>query len=178
MPKDQIRFERFSRLGRQLICDDYFPVHRALCMQLGKSRETSTINLESAWVNDAASLQSELIQKARQDRGGRVKHLSRHRVQCPKEVDDEESAQAFAKLSSTNGSGGVLDIFYKGWKMDIATSPKLFGMTNQLWKAAYFQDSHDGEDNKVSCEHQFKWHPHGAFDCKKGYMYINRIGYI
>jgi hypothetical protein len=105
---------------------------------------------------------------------GLYQTLSRHGVQCPKEVDDEESARAFAKLSSTNGSGGVLDIFYEDWKMDIATNPKLFCMTNQLWKAAY---CHDGEENKESCEHQFQWHPHGAFDCEKGYLYIDRIGY-
>ena len=53
------------------------------------------------------------------------------------DVKDEESARAFEKLSSTNGSGGVLDIFFDPWKLKIATHPKLFAATQQLWKAVY-----------------------------------------
>jgi len=37
------------------------------------------------------------------------------------------------KLSSTNGTGGVLDIFYPDFKMDIATNETLFRATSQLW---------------------------------------------
>jgi hypothetical protein len=100
--------------------------------------------------------------------------LARCGVQSPR-VDDEESAIEFSKLSSTNGSGGVLDIFYDEWKMEIATNPKLFGITAELWKEAH---CHNGEDKEsLSPENQFKWHPYGAFDWNKGYMYIDRIGY-
>jgi hypothetical protein len=100
--------------------------------------------------------------------------LVRHGVQSI-DVDDEESARAFSKLSTTNGSGGVLDIFYEDWKMDIATNSKLFEMTTQLWNAAY---CHEGENQEsLSPESQVQWHPHGAFDFNKGCMYIDRIGY-
>lgn len=90
-------------------------------------------------------------------------------------VEDEDSARAFSQLSSTNGSGGVLDIFYESWKMEIATSPKLLAMTQQLWVAAY---CHDGEArDSLSAEKLYKWHPFGAFDWQKGFVYIDRIGY-
>jgi hypothetical protein len=91
-------------------------------------------------------------------------------------VDDEESARSFSKLSSTNGSGGVLDLFYEPWKVEIATNPKLFSMTQQLWTAGY---CHNGEptSESLSPEESFQWHPFGPFDCTKGYVYIDRVGY-
>lgn len=88
---------------------------------------------------------------------------------------DRDSAMAFSRLSSTNGSGGVLDIFYEIWKMEIALNPKLFSVTRQLWAAAY---CHNGETkNDISPEEAYRWHPFGIFDCTKGYAYIDRIGY-
>jgi hypothetical protein len=92
-------------------------------------------------------------------------------------VDDfnEVSGRALGNLSSTNGSGGVLDIFYEDWKMDISSNPRLFSITNQLWKAAY---CHKGEAKQdLADSDRFAWHPYEAFDCDKGYMYIDRIGY-
>jgi hypothetical protein len=100
--------------------------------------------------------------------------LIRHGVQSY-DVEDEDSARAFANLSSTNGSGGVLDVFYDDWKMDIATNPKLFSITKQLWNSAY---CHNGEAKEsLPSEKQFQWHPYGIFDCNKGYLYMDRIGY-
>jgi hypothetical protein len=90
-------------------------------------------------------------------------------------VDDEASARSFSKLSSTNGSGGVLDLFYEAWKMEIATNPKLFSITQQLWSAGY---CHNGESREsLSQEETFQWHPFGPFNCTKGYAYIDRVGY-
>ena len=88
---------------------------------------------------------------------------------------DKASGKALSCLSSTNGSGGVLDIFYPDWKMDLSMHPKFFAMTRQLWKAAYCHDGEAKED--LSKENQFKWHPYGKFDPNKGYVYIDRIGY-
>lgn len=94
------------------------------------------------------------------------------------DVNDEESAFAFQKLSSTNGSGGVLDIFHDDWKLKlIATHPKLFSITQQLWKAGY----NCGGQSKESLpgHQQFQWHPYGGdvdFE-NKGYCYIDRVGY-
>ncbi|KAL3936063.1 MAG: hypothetical protein SGBAC_008544 [Bacillariaceae sp.] len=75
--------------------------------------------------------------------------------------DDKESAKALQGLSSTNGSGGVLDIFFEDWKMEILTQANIFRMTTQLWQGLC------GELD----------HPYGDFDSAKGYAYIDRICY-
>lgn len=94
------------------------------------------------------------------------------------DVHDEESALAFQKLSSTNGSGGVLDIFHDDWKLKlIATHPSLFSITQQLWKAGY--DCGGKSRDSLSDNQRHKWHPYGGdvdFE-NKGYCYIDRIGY-
>ena len=102
------------------------------------------------------------------------------------QVDPDHLAQSghhLRHLSSTNGSGGVLDLFYEDWKLKlIAANSKLFAITTELWKAAYCHNNEDREDLLLlgegdNIEQLFKWHPYGAFDCHKGYMYIDRIGY-
>lgn len=80
----------------------------------------------------------------------------------------EETGHNLTKASSTNGAGGVLDIFYPEWKMNIATNEQLFRMTCQLWKEAYCNGD---------TEEDVRWHPYGTFDCNRGYMYIDRIGF-
>lgn len=87
----------------------------------------------------------------------------------------EETGHFVKDLSSTNGSGGVLDIFYPEWKMKVACNKRLFHATCQLWQAAYCHDGERQED--LDDSNMFQWHPYGPFDCKRGYMYIDRIGY-
>jgi len=71
------------------------------------------------------------IQEARE---GLARTLLHHGV----DVNNlHDTAKNVTSLSTTNGSGGVLDIFYPKWKMDIATNESLFHATSQLWKAAY-----------------------------------------
>lgn len=93
-------------------------------------------------------------------------------------ANDERSAVAFKKLSSTNGSGGVLDIFHDDWKLKIiASHPKLFSITQQLWKAAY-NCGRESKESLPDCE-RFRWHPYGGdvdFE-NKGFCYIDRVGY-
>jgi hypothetical protein len=79
------------------------------------------------------------------------------------------------QLSSTNGSGGVLDIFYDPWKLSIATNPTLFALTTELWEGAYCHRGERKDDPAIN--DRFRWHQYGAFDCHKGYMYIDHIGY-
>ena len=89
--------------------------------------------------------------------------------------DLASTGRALQALSSTNGSGGVLDIFYPEWKMKVASNPRLFHATCQLWEAAY---CHKGETlDDLDDSFTFKWHPHGSFDCQRAFMYIDRIGY-
>jgi hypothetical protein len=95
--------------------------------------------------------------------------LSEHGIHSSS-IDDEDSARALQQLSSTHGSGGVLDVFYEDWKMDIATKANLFKITTELWDAAYGR-----EDDMDTCP---VWHhPYGSFKCDKGYLYIDRICY-
>uniref|UniRef100_A0A7S2XL36 Phytanoyl-CoA dioxygenase n=1 Tax=Attheya septentrionalis TaxID=420275 RepID=A0A7S2XL36_9STRA len=86
-----------------------------------------------------------------------------------------ETAHHLANLSSTNGSGGVLDLFYPPWKCKVATNANLFHVTSQLWEASF---CHDGESQEsITGEEIDKWHPFGPFDPLRGFMYMDRIGY-
>jgi Protein of unknown function (DUF1479). len=91
-------------------------------------------------------------------------------------TDLPNTAHNLQQLSSTNGSGGVLDIFYPRFKMDIGTNERLFRATQQLWESAY---AHDGqsEEELISIGKHEAFHPFGKFDVHKGYMYIDRLGY-
>jgi hypothetical protein len=79
--------------------------------------------------------------------------------------DDPLTTKNLLDLSSTNGSGGVLDIFYQPFQLTISSHPKLWDITSQLWAAAYTADQIGPT------------HPYGPFDPTKGYMYLDRIGY-
>lgn len=97
------------------------------------------------------------------------------------DVDDlDGTAGGIVDASTTNGAGGVLDVFYPKWKMDVATNESLFRITRQLWREAYFH-SGEGLDNEdkadIGLDEDFKWHPFGEFDCDIGYMYIDRVGF-
>lgn len=81
----------------------------------------------------------------------------------------EETGYNLTQLSSTNGSGGVLDLFYDEWKMKLVSDQRLFHMTTQLW--ALYNDS-AGPDSEP-----FLRHPYGSFNIERGYAYIDRIGY-
>lgn len=76
-------------------------------------------------------------------------------------------------LGRATSEGGVLDVFYPKWKMDVATNESLFRITRQLWREAYFH-SGEGLDNEdkadIGLDEDFKWHPFGEFDCDIGYM--------
>jgi hypothetical protein len=92
----------------------------------------------------------------------------------------QETGHHFTKLSSTNGSGGVLDIYYETWQIQMfAANPRLFQITTELWDAMY---GHPEEETRqelagTNTKNHFMWHPYGNFDCQKGYMYIDRLGY-
>lgn len=86
-----------------------------------------------------------------------------------------ETGHNLTELSSTNGSGGVLDIFYPSWKMSIALNKRLFQMTSQLWSETYCYSGEEFE--QLDEEDRWKWHPFGSFDPSHGYAYIDRIGF-
>lgn len=67
------------------------------------------------------------------------------------------------ELSSTGGSGGVLDVFYEDWKLKVNEHYNVVGAMQQLWGHTY------GGHRELYA------HPYGAFDCNRGYMYIDRV---
>ncbi len=111
-----------------------------------------------------------------QARNGLMESLRKRGVESF-DANDDESAMAFQKLSSTNGSGGVLDIFHDGWKLHVvATHPKLFAITQELWKAGHGLGGQPKDS--IAEDEQYQWHPYGDVDFEnKGYCYIDRIGY-
>ena len=108
----------------------------------------------------------------------------------------ESTGYNLTKLSTTNGSGGVLDVFYPLWKIRVATDPTLLHATQQLWRASWCCEGETKEDlmttvtnvddekertinmeKSAATEGFFRWHPYGPFDCEKGYIYVDRICY-
>jgi hypothetical protein len=59
-------------------------------------------------------------------------------------------------LSSTNGSGGVLDLFYDDWKIKVATNAKLFAITTELWEAAFCHHNEPKNQDLLGEEQHFK----------------------
>lgn len=95
-----------------------------------------------------------------------------------KDIDRlEETAGGLRHLSSTGGSGGVLDLYYPKWKLKLAENPKFFDAISQLWKATYASYNPKEEDQQEQQQHLYA-HPFEApFDAKKGYFYLDRIGF-
>lgn len=86
--------------------------------------------------------------------------------------DLKSTGHNLVQLSSTNGSGGVLDLFYPNFKLDIATNENLFQATRELWKSCY--RNQNSEVNEVE---EWMEHPFESFDCERGFVYVDRIGY-
>jgi len=78
------------------------------------------------------------------------------------------TAGTLSNLSSTNGAGGILDIFYEDWKLRLNESPVIVSILQELWRHTYAQYSpgDDGSDFQ---------HPFGNFDPNEGYLYIDRV---
>lgn len=104
-----------------------------------------------------------------------------HRTLKEHGVDPEnlkDTAQNLLKLSSTNGSGGVLDIFYQDFQLEIGSNEKLFRATQQLWRASLaYDEKSQNREYLSSIGKEEMYHQFGAFDPSKGYMYIDRLGY-
>lgn len=83
----------------------------------------------------------------------------------------EGCASNLSKLSSTNGSGGVLDIFYDSFKLAFNEHPKIVDALQDLWSATYAS-----YDPSSSTDSIFP-HPFGPFSPREGYMYIDRVCY-
>lgn len=110
----------------------------------------------------------------------------------------DETAGNLRSLSTTGGSGGVLDLFYPPWKLRLAQKPCFFSAISQLWAATYAatlpsthhdeapspalpthldasneeHDTNDGDPPKTVYAH-----PYGPFDPNQGYFYLDRTGF-
>jgi len=92
-------------------------------------------------------------------------------------LSHEYTGHHLTSLSSTNGSGGVLDVFYSDFKLAIGSNERLFQATTELWKAAYHHDKETLSASTPNDDDYYKYHPYGPFDCNQGYLYIDRIVY-
>jgi hypothetical protein len=96
----------------------------------------------------------------------------------------DETAGNLRQLSTTGGSGGVLDLFYPPSKLRLAQNPRFFSGISQLWAATYapsthLQDHNENQDINYSddLDKQLYAHPYGPFDPKQGYFYLDRTGF-
>ncbi len=93
-------------------------------------------------------------------------------------LHDASTQRALKKLSSTNGAGGILDIFYVDFKLKLNQHPLVYQVLTELWAATYGQyhtkdSSVEGQGSDPQDETFI--HPYGEFDPQKGYMYVDRV---
>ncbi len=90
--------------------------------------------------------------------------------------DLEATAGNLRALSSTGGSGGVLDRYWMCWKLQLHQNPRFFQAISQLWAATF---AAHGDDVRDDPEHArvYGSHPFGPFDPSAGYFYIDRVGF-
>jgi len=50
-------------------------------------------------------------------------------------------------LSLTNGSDGVLDIYYPSWRLNVASNLKLLSVVSKLWEIGF--NSHHEDESSV-----------------------------
>lgn len=80
----------------------------------------------------------------------------------------DETAHHLRPLSSTNGSGGVLNVYYPPFKLLLNEHPKLWSVVTQLWERTYA---------KRDPPHPHFKHGYGPFDPNRGYIYMDRVGF-
>ena len=111
----------------------------------------------------------------------------------------KETAENLNKLSTTGGAGGIIDLFYEPWRLELATNPKIFNIVTQLWSNTYgkyqsnvnnnnnnnkiikiineiieFIDNHLIDQDLINLLYS---HPFGKFDTNQGFVYMNRVCY-
>ena len=96
----------------------------------------------------------------------------------------QKTKMGLKNLSSTNGAGGVLDLFYERWKMRITLENKAYAaICKELYASTYASydavgAAQDGED--PDSEDSSLWsHPYGNFDpmAEGIWAHIDRIGF-
>jgi hypothetical protein len=89
-------------------------------------------------------------------------------------LENANTQRALKKLSSTNGAGGILDIFYADFKLKLNQHPLIFQILTELWAATYGHRSYPGSEEVIDVNEHFT-HPFGDFDASQGFMYIDRV---
>uniref|UniRef100_A0A7S3K0P2 Phytanoyl-CoA dioxygenase n=1 Tax=Aureoumbra lagunensis TaxID=44058 RepID=A0A7S3K0P2_9STRA len=86
-------------------------------------------------------------------------------------TEDENLSETVTKLSSTKGAGGVLDLFYEIWKLQLTLENKRYSKVARILLAGTYGKFYaDTGDDLWS-------HPFGPSVCDDVYAHIDRIGY-
>eukprot|EP01084_Bolivina_argentea_P028658 53230_1 len=112
-----------------------------------------------------------------------------------------ETAYNLNKLSTTGGAGGIIDLFYEPFRLNLATHPQIFNIITQLWSNTYgkynnnknnnnknnnniiekinkliqFIDNNNESKSNSELINTLYKHPFGSFDTHSGYVYMNRV---
>ena len=78
----------------------------------------------------------------------------------------EATGAALKDLSSTDGAGGVVNIFYPAWRMKVIENERLLSIICQLWECTY-----------ASSTHPLFTHPLGAFNAYEPLFMMDRCCY-
>jgi Protein of unknown function (DUF1479) len=91
------------------------------------------------------------------------------------------TGHGLTNLSSTQGSGGVLDIFYEPWQCHIATHATLWQITTELWQAAatagWYKNNYKNNHQEEEEEEEESLPSNDSAIFQHGYCYLDRIGY-
>lgn len=93
--------------------------------------------------------------------------LSQHGI----EIEDlANTVENIARLSSTGGAGGVLDLFYPKWKLEVTLRNQHYvDAITDLYQATY--GNYSAGDNCL-------WeHPYEKFDGSQCYAHVDRVGF-
>jgi hypothetical protein len=103
-----------------------------------------------------------------------------------------ETGHALSALSSTNGSGGVIDLFYYPWKLKLQENERVIGILQEIIFSTYstydsssqpttpsssssLQPTTSASSTSTNLSEHLFHHPFGSFNPFHGYMAIDRV---
>ena len=109
--------------------------------------------------------------------GMRRSLLDRAGVDASSTEQLQKTKLGLRKLSSTNGAGGVLDLFYERWKLRVTLENETYAtICKELFASTYASYDNDLEEN---AENTLWAHPYGKFDPMTDgiWAHVDRMGF-